>query len=111
MAFGGRLPEAAGGIALGVQVNQQGATTSHGEAGRKIDRSRCLTNASLLVCDTQDSSHGFIFLRFCAGMARRDSNQSSEGGECQLGKKISCQQIRGDQLSCLFHVKHQGSFT
>ena len=60
-AVGARLagrcgdPEAGGGIALGVEIDQQDGLTARGEGGGEIDRGGRLANAALLIGNRDDT--------------------------------------------------------
>ena len=54
LALERRKAEAAGGIGLGIEVDEQDARAAVGEAGGEIDRGRGLTHAAFLVGDRDD---------------------------------------------------------
>ena len=51
------MPDAAGGVALGVAVDEEHLAAFEGEGGGQIDRRRGLADATLLVCDGDNFSH------------------------------------------------------
>jgi hypothetical protein len=55
----GALVDAAahGGVALGVEVDQQHALAGCGEAGGEVDTGGRLADAALLVGDTENAGH------------------------------------------------------
>jgi hypothetical protein len=52
-----RDAKSAGGVALGVGVEQEGTSLGDGEGGRQVHRGRSLADATLLVGDGDDMSH------------------------------------------------------
>ena len=49
--------EPAGGVGLGIAVDQQRARAERGERGRQVDGGRGLADSALLVRDCDDASH------------------------------------------------------
>ncbi len=49
--------DAAGEVALGVQVDGEHAAVGEGERGGEIDRGRGLSDPTFLVCDGDDAAH------------------------------------------------------
>ena len=49
--------EGDGGVALGIEVDQQGLGAGGGDAGGDVDRGRRLADAALLVRDRVDDAH------------------------------------------------------
>ena len=66
--------ETAGGVGLGVAIDQQRARAEGGERRRQVDGGRGLADSALLVGDCDDASHG------CAGEADSRSLERGEGG-------------------------------
>jgi hypothetical protein len=50
--------EGDGGVALGIEVDQQGLGARGGDAGGDVDRGRRLADAALLIRDRVDDTHG-----------------------------------------------------
>src|SRR5687767_10396765 len=49
--------EAAGGVALRVEIDDEGSRTGEGEIGRQVDDRGRLADAALLVCAGRDPDH------------------------------------------------------
>ena len=56
----GALAQAAGGVALRIQIHQQRALAPRGHAGRKVDGRGRFAHAALLVGNRDDFSHAYF---------------------------------------------------
>jgi hypothetical protein len=49
--------ESAGGISLGIKVDEEDSSACQGESYGQVDGGGCFSNAAFLVCDCQDVAH------------------------------------------------------
>ena len=69
-------PDAAGGVSLGISIDQQSSLLGRGETRGEVYSSRCFSDAALLVRYRDDTGHNWLGLEKLYGGAIGDQHEA-----------------------------------